>query len=96
MTTLDVVRAGSLWYPIMLAQEKEEISESKGAELLGMNILEYRTAKENAINAVMRLVKELPSPFTSLLDILMENPEFLEQISSASNSSGKENQRKSA
>lgn len=40
MNTLIVSRAASLWYPIMLAQERGEISEAKGAELLGMNLLE--------------------------------------------------------
>jgi hypothetical protein len=38
MTTLHVARAASLWYPVMLAQERGEISESKGAELLGMSL----------------------------------------------------------
>lgn len=95
MTSLGVSRAASLWYPVMLAQERGKISEAKGAELLGMSILEYREAKENAIQAVMQLVKLLPSPLLSLLDGLREKPELFETTSSASNSSGKAKQSES-
>lgn len=90
MTILNLVRAGSLWYPIMLAQERGEISEAKGAELLGMNILDYRERKETAIQAVTRLVSDLPSPLTSLVDILREKPEWFESTVCASNSTGTE------
>jgi hypothetical protein len=90
MNSLGVSRAASLWYPIMLAQERGEISESKGAELLGMNIVDYRKHKENAIYAVMRLVSELPSPLTSLVEAIAARPELFETTASASSSSGKE------
>lgn len=90
MTILNLVRAGSLWYPIMLAQERGEISESKGAELLGMSLLDYREHKETAIQAVIRLVSDLPSPLTSLVDILREKPEWFESTACASNSTGTE------
>jgi hypothetical protein len=56
ITAYTVVRAGSLWYPIMLAQLRSEISEEKAAELLGMNLIEYREHMDNAIQAVIRLV----------------------------------------
>lgn len=88
MNSLGVSRAASLWYPIMLAQERGEISESKGAELLGMNALDYREHKENAIQAVMRLINELPSPLTSLVEAIAARPELFDQTSSASSSSG--------
>lgn len=88
ISTVGVVRAASLWYPIMLAQEHGEISESKGAELLGMNLQDYREYKQTAIQAVMRLVTELPSPLTSLVEALTAKPELFESIVCASNSSG--------
>lgn len=87
-STLNVVRAASLWYPIMLAQERGEISEARGAELLGMNMLEYREHKETAIQAVMRFISDLPSPLTSLVDALRVKPELFESTSSVSNSNG--------
>lgn len=96
MTTIGVTHAASLWYPVMLAQESGEISESKGAELLGMNILQYRAAKHDAITTVMRLVNELPSPLISLLDVLLEKPELFARIISASKSNGKAGQNESA
>jgi len=77
ISTLDVANAGRLWYPIMLAQEAGEISESKGAELLGLNLVDYREQKQRAIQAVETLVVRLPSPLVSLLDILREQPELL-------------------
>lgn len=95
MTTLHVARAASLWYPIMLAQEREEISESKGAELLGMSLLDYRAQKQIATQAVIQLVTDLPSPLTSLVDILKETPEWFESTACASNSNGTETQDES-
>jgi hypothetical protein len=74
----------------MLAQERGEISEAKGAELLGMSLLDYRERKETAIQAVIRLVSDLPSPLTSLVDILRERPEWFESTTCASNSNGTE------
>ena len=94
-SSIRVMRAASLWYPVMLAQERGEISEAKGAELLGMSILDYREHKETAIQAVMRLVSELPSPLCSLLEALQEKPELFDQTSSASTSSGKGAQNES-
>ena len=90
MNSLGVSRAASLWYPIMLAQERGEISEAKGAELLGMNILDYREHKENAIQAVMRLVNELPSPLISLVEAIAARPELFETTACASSSNGKD------
>lgn len=77
ISTLDVASAGRLWYPVMLAQEAGEISESKGAELLGLSVIEYRMKKQQAIQAVKTLVEQLPSPLISLVDILREQPELL-------------------
>ena len=88
-SSLHVVHAASLWYPIMLVQERGEISESKAAEMLGMTIENYRDKRETAINIVMQLVTTLPSGLTSLVDILKERPELFEKTSSASSSSGK-------
>ena len=95
ISTVGVVRAASLWYPIMLAQERGEISESKGAELLGMNLLDYRDHKETAIHAVLRLVTELPSPLTSLVEALREKPELFESTACASNLTGTAQQKES-
>ena len=77
ISTLDVANAGRLWYPVMLAQEAGEISESKGAELLGLNLVDYREQKQLAIQAVRTLVEILPSPLTSLVAVLREQPELL-------------------
>jgi hypothetical protein len=77
ISTLDVANAGRLWYPVMLAQESGEISESKGAELLGLSVVDYREKKQRAIQAVKTLVETLPSPLISLVDILKEQPELL-------------------
>ncbi len=70
LSTLKVYHGASLWYPIMLTQERGEISESKAAELLGMDIVTYRCKKDDAIKAVMHLVENLPSPFRSLMEVL--------------------------
>jgi hypothetical protein len=77
ISTLNVANAARLWYPVMLAQEAGEISESKGAELLGLSVIEYRMKKQQAILAVKTLVEQLPSPLISLVDILREQPELL-------------------
>lgn len=78
MSNRHVLRAASLWYPIMLAQERGELSEAKAAELLGVSVLDYRERKEQAISAVTNLVKSLPSPLLSLLDALREKPDLFE------------------
>lgn len=89
ISTLSVTHAASLWYPIMLAQEAEEISESKAAELLALNVVEYRVRKNAAIAAVVRLVESLPSPLTSLVDILTAQQQLSTSKEGLSNSSGK-------
>jgi hypothetical protein len=61
----------------MLAQDAGEISESKGAELLGLSVVDYRQQKQRAIQAVRTLVEILPSPLTSLVAVLREQPELL-------------------
>lgn len=96
MATTRILQAASLWYPVMLADERGHLSEAKGAELLGVSIENYRNAKENAIAAVLRLVNELPSPLTSVVDILREKPELFDKILSQSSSSGTEQSGKSA
>lgn len=86
-STMCILRAASLWYPIMLTQMQGHLSEAKAAQLLGLNIDEYRDVKQAAIDAVLLLVKSLPSPLNSLLDVIRDRPELLEQIFSPSNSS---------
>jgi hypothetical protein len=71
ISTTDITHAASLWYPIMLTQERGEISEAKAAELLGLTIESYREKREQVIETVMQFVKTLPSGLTSLLDILI-------------------------
>ena len=53
ITSLGVTRAASYWYPTMLAEAAGNISESKAAELLGMNIEEYQQRRYDAIQAVL-------------------------------------------
>lgn len=67
MTTLELFRLGQAVYPIMLAQQAGEISESKAVELLGMNHEKYREAKQQTIDAVLKMVTSLPSPLCLLL-----------------------------
>lgn len=97
MKLLGVTRAASLWYPVMLAQERGEISEAKAAELLGMHLIDYRCRREDAIQAVMQLVTNLPSPLTSLLEAIAARPEWFERTDcSASSSHGADKQDGSA
>lgn len=79
ITSLGITRAASFWYPTMLTQEAGEISESKAAELLGMNIEEYREKKQNAIEAVICLINALPSPFVSIMEVIKNKPEFFNE-----------------
>lgn len=89
ISTLAVVHAASLWYPVMLAQERCEISETKAAELLGTSLEQYRKEKEAAIAAVMQLVSTLKSPLHSLVDAIRERPELFQPIHSGSCSTSK-------
>jgi hypothetical protein len=89
ISTLLVTHAASLWYPIMLTQERGEISEAKAAELLGLAVEDYREKRERAIGIVMQLVNTLPSGLNSLLDVMKDKPEFFGQKFSALNSGGK-------
>lgn len=77
ITSLGITRAASFWYPTMLAQAEGELSESRAAELLGLNLLEYRRAKFNAIQAVQQFIENLPSPLVSLMQVVREKPEIL-------------------
>jgi len=74
--SLGITRAASYWYPTMLAEAAGEISESKAAELLGLNIEEYRNRRYDAIQAVLQLIKNLPSPLVSIIQVLDRQPEF--------------------
>lgn len=65
-----VVRASSMYYPIMLTQQAGEISESKACEMLGMNIEEYRDFKQAAITATMTFIEKLPCPLIALVKSL--------------------------
>ncbi len=76
--SINTDREAVLWYPVMLAQERGEISEAKGAELLSMSIQEYRNNKESAIQDVLRMVNALPVTQTSLVTAVAANPDLLE------------------
>lgn len=76
MTTLNVQRAASFWYPVMLTQEAGKISEAKAAELLGLNLTAYRGHKELAIKAVMALAHISTSPLLSVVEIMKAKPEL--------------------
>lgn len=64
---MEIMKASSLIYPIMLAQEAGEISESKAAELIGLDIVSYREVKQEAIQSIVGMVRSLPSPLVLLL-----------------------------
>lgn len=75
MNSLDLVKYGNLWYPIMLAEEFGEITESKAVELLGITIEEYRDKKWKALQAVRQFIKDLPSPLVSIIDAIKKEEE---------------------
>ena len=68
LSSLDLCRAASLYYPVILTQMEGEISESRAAELLGMDIVSLREMRIKTVQAVLRLLEELPSPLTLLLE----------------------------
>lgn len=68
MSTLELMRLGQLVYPILLTLEAGEISESKAAELLGLPIERIRDVRWQAIQAVLSMVTQLPSPLNLLLE----------------------------
>jgi hypothetical protein len=71
MSSVQLCRAAALVYPIMLAQQAGEISESKAAELLNLDIESCRSQKNAAVKAIVELVEQLPSPLTLLLNAMM-------------------------
>ena len=74
MNSVDLCKLGSLAYPIMLTQEMGEISEAKAAELLAVNIENYREIKHQAAAAIMGMVESLPCPLTLLLAGTLDQP----------------------
>ncbi len=68
MNSVAITQVSTLIYPIMLTQQAEEISEAKAAELIGVNIETYRQQKAQTIDAIMKMVKSLPSPLILLLE----------------------------
>lgn len=74
----------------MLAEETNHITESRAAELLGLNLEKYREKKWEAVEAVEHFISTLPSPLTSLLEVMRDQPELLTPSDSSSNSSGGE------
>jgi hypothetical protein len=68
MSTLRLTQVATLWHPIMLTQASGEITEAKAAELLGLSRLEYRAEKRKIVEAVQKLVTQLASPLSLLLD----------------------------
>ena len=76
ITSLGITRAASYWYPTMLAEAAGEISESKAAELLGLNLEEYRQRRHDAIEAVLNLIENLPSPLVSIIQVVDHQPGF--------------------
>lgn len=79
MSSLELCKLGQLVYPIMLAQEAGEISESKAAELLGMDIITYRETKQRAIASIVQMLESLPSPLILLLEGTKAKPESSEK-----------------
>ena len=76
ISSLGITRAASYWYPTMLAEAAGEIGESKAAELLGMSIVEYRNRRYDAIQAVLQLIENLPSPLVSIIQVVDHQPGF--------------------
>ena len=78
MSTLNVQRAASFWYPVMLTQAEGKISEARAAELLGLDIIAYRSHKELVMMSVMRLVEVSASPLRSVVGLMKAQPELFE------------------
>lgn len=74
MSSLELCRVGAMVYPVMLAQEAGEVSESKAAEMLDLDIVTYREKKQTAIAAIVKLVETLPSPLTLLMESTKDRP----------------------
>lgn len=72
ISSLGITRAASYWYPTMLAEAAGEIGESKAAELLGLNLEEYRQRRHDAIEAVLQLIENLPSPLVSIIQVMLD------------------------
>lgn len=68
LATSELVRIAGLVYPILLAREAGEISESKAAELLGRDIVSLREIRHRAIQGVIGLVESLPCGFSLLVE----------------------------
>lgn len=90
-STLTVLHAASLWYPIMLAEAHGEISVAKAAELLSMSLSEYEREKANAIQSVIDFIGKLPSPLNSLVEAIAARPELFNPSRPSSNSTTTEN-----
>ena len=63
-----VIKAGSIVVPFMLAQELGVMSESKACELLGCNIEEYREHKYKIVEAVQKLLEDMPCDIMFILN----------------------------
>jgi hypothetical protein len=74
MSSVQLCRLGSMVYPIMLTQEAGQISEAKAAELIGLDIVTYREQKAKAIQAILTMLEELPSPLILLLADMKGRP----------------------
>jgi hypothetical protein len=69
-TSLQLVQIADLFYPVIVAQLMGEISEAKAAELVGKNIEDYRWLKTRIARSLMDFLQSLPSPLTSLLELI--------------------------
>jgi len=67
-SSVDLLRVAQLFYPVIITQMADEISEAKAAELLGMNIETYRETKAGIVAAIMGMIEALPSPLILLLE----------------------------
>lgn len=85
-----LLEASKLIYPIIVAQQAEEISESKAAELIGVPVETLRNIKANCTKAIAKLVRELPSPLILLVGGTQEKQPLSMPKSASSNSPGAE------
>lgn len=74
-----VVDAAGLWYPIMIAEENGELTESQAAAQLGVTVEQYGTEKTLAETAATDLLTEAPATISGLVSELIERPELFEQ-----------------
>lgn len=79
ITPAEFIAAAQLWYPIITAEELEELTESEAAAQLGLTVEEYQVQKQAAVDSLNELLVETPNGLYPAVELLRERPELFEQ-----------------